>query len=61
MQLKKMNNSYPESTVDFDVEFFAVLVPEVFCVTEINTFLEKNNLKSLDHDRLHFAKSECTQ
>lgn len=55
-QLKAMNNSYPESTIDFDEKFVYILSFAVFDKNEMDNCLNSDNLKNLNQDRLKFVK-----
>lgn len=53
-----MNVSYPQTNADFDVEYVFHLAVAVFQILEIEGFLEEDNLKCFNVQRLKFIKSK---
>lgn len=58
--LKRMNNSYPENTVDFDEKFTYLLAAAVFDKQEMKNCLDNNDLRFLNRYGLKFVKGNIS-
>lgn len=54
--LRKMNSSYPSSTVDYDDIFLRMLLEEVFTKNELRLCGEEKKISSLNEVKRKFVK-----
>lgn len=58
-QLKKMNETYPTSTVDYDFVFLFPLLRSIFKTGELKQCAKSGQIKHLNREKLKFAKGKC--
>lgn len=54
--LKKMNSTYPHSTIDYDAIFLTHLLSAIFTKSLLASVVKKSSMKLLPRDKLKFVK-----